>query len=206
MTAKPRKIVVPMATGLAWGNEPGCLFQQKLDGRFATRTYGDCLMAGEQMPDGSFIAFDLLRQPVGGDMSERPLRIRWAALLLIAKLDPSVLLVPFVTSGGGEFLRRILDAGGEGCVRKAWDSTWYDPMTACKRVETFLCTVTRVGDTSVSLAIDGQDCGDLALGNRIDRVRVGSVLKVEGFCRTARGKIREARPCKDSPDSWLVRY
>jgi hypothetical protein len=41
---------------------------------------------------------------------------------------------------------------------------------------------------------------------RIDNIRVGSILKVEGFGLHRSGLIREARPCKDTPDSWLIKF
>jgi hypothetical protein len=51
----------------------------------------------------------------------------------------------------------------------------------------------------------GQARGNLPLfGGRCDRVRVGSILKVEGFGLHASGLIREGRVCKDTADSWLV--
>ena len=34
----------------------------------------------------------------------------------------------------------------------------------------------------------------------------GSVLKVEAFGLTAKGKLREARLDADTPTSWLVKY
>lgn len=66
----------------------------------------------------------------------------------------------------------------------------------------------RDGRSSVRLChADGSDAGWIALrGEKFDRVRHGSLLKVEAFGLTAKGLLREARIDKDSPDSWLVRH
>ena len=44
------------------------------------------------------------------------------------------------------------------------------------------------------------------LGGKCDRVRVGSILKIEGFGLHASGLIREPRVCKDTADSWLINF
>ncbi len=43
-------------------------------------------------------------------------------------------------------------------------------------------------------------------GNRFSFIRVGSVLKVEAFGLTAKGLLREARPDKDTLESWLISF
>lgn len=50
-------------------------------------------------------------------------------------------IVPEVTERGGEFLKSILDAGGEGVVCKTWDLTYFAPMPAAKRLESWICRV-----------------------------------------------------------------
>jgi hypothetical protein len=137
---------------------------------------------------------------------------------------------------GAELLQHVLERGGEGIVRKRLDSPWGAPMEACKRLETFYCVVTGINaGQSVQIArlmnAEGRmqnaenggaalpdssftiqpsafaACGSVALfGGKADRVRVGSILKIEGFGLTSAGKIREPRPFQDTPISWLVKY
>lgn len=110
----------------------------------------------------------------------------------------------------GEFLEAVWARGGEGVCAFDWDAPWGE-MLACKRLETFLCAVTGFcgGTQSVNIALagTGKPCGHVALrGGKCDRVRVGSIIKVEGFGLTAAGCIREPRPCKDTAMSWLVKF
>lgn len=50
-------------------------------------------------------------------------------------------------------------------------------------------------------------CGNVKLGGgKCDKVRIGSILKIEGFGLTREGKIREPRPCRDTATSWLIKY
>jgi hypothetical protein len=176
-------------------------------------------------------AFDLLA--LGGvDMRERPLRERWAQLCALSACfggtdgaigtsRPTIILAEM--GNGGEVLEAVLADGGEGVVAKAWDAPWGAPMWACKRLQTFYCVVTGFngGTQSVKIGIlhdyapSGKigpdihvsDCGSVPLlGGKCDRVRVGSIIKVEGFGLTAGGKIREPRVCRDTATSWLVKY
>ena len=201
MIAKPTKIVVPTEAGLSWSDDGAQLFQEKLDGKFSTTEIGDSILAGEQMADG-FVAFDVV-QFGGADVRGRALSDRWAMLSTFAD---QVAIVR--TGAGGEFVRAILDEGGEGVVAKAWSATYYDAMLACKRMGTWECTVTGLGSgQSVTVSRGGLPSGSVSLfGGRRDQVRIGSVLKIEGFGLTAAGKIREPRPCRDSESSWLIKF
>jgi hypothetical protein len=137
---------------------------------------------------------------------------------------------------GGMYLETVLARGGEGVVRKRLASLWGTPMEACKRLEAFYCVVTGINagqsvqiarlinaegrmlnaenggpalpDSSFNLQPSAfAACGSVPLfGGKADRVRIGSILKLEGFGLTAAGKIREPRPCKDTATSWLVKY
>ena len=54
---------------------------------------------------------------------------------------------------------------------------------------------------------NGQARGAVALrGGKCDQIRVGSLIKVEGFGLHPSGLIREPRPCKDTPTSWLIQF
>ena len=120
-------------------------------------------------------------------------------------------IVPETTERGGEFLKSILDAGGEGVVFKRLTATWFEPMLAAKRLETWICRVAEFNGGTQSVSIvdnaSGQARGNLPLlGGKCDRVRVGSLVKVEGFGVHRSGLIREPRICKDKPGSWLVQF
>lgn len=211
---KPRKVVVPISTGLAWGNEFGFLYQEKVDGRFATQEIVDqhfviAKLAGEQMADGTFYAFDILEY-LGEDFREKQLWMRHVAFDLVmehSRLPDNVRRVQSAKDGG-KLLAEVLARGGEGVVRKDLASPWGTVMEACKRLETFTCVVTGFNaGQSVQIALSGQPCGNVSLfGGKCDRVRIGSILKIEGFGLTRDGKIREPRPCKDAPTSWLIQY
>jgi hypothetical protein len=84
-------------------------------------------------------------------------------------------------------------------------------MMACKRLETWICRVAGFnGGTQSVLIVDsatGKPRGKLSLlGGKREQVRIGSLVKVEGFGLHASGLIREPRVCKDAPNSWLQKY
>ena len=210
---KPLKTVVPLAAGLAWpdaGNfREGGIFQQKLDGCFGLSEWPGGILAGEIMIGGNFIAFDCV-QWQGQDVRGIPLRDR---LQLRGEICAAhgIPIVAETIGNGGEFLRAILDAGGEGAVFKRLDALYGEPMLACKRVQDFICRVVgqNAGKQSVRICdpASGQPMGNLSLfGGKSDRVRPGSLVKVRGMGLTARGIIREPRPDADSHDSWLLSF
>ena len=201
---KPTKQIVPLAVGLSWTT--GEIFQQKLDGKFALREVAGGTLAGEDVR-GSFTAFDCVGWQCQ-DVRGVALCDRLAMRNELCRAG-QIAIVPEVTERGGEFLESILNAGGEGAVFKSWDSTYFAPMLAAKRIETWICRVAGFNGGTQSVRIvdgaSGQARGNLPLfGGKCDRVRVGSILKVEGFGLHASGLIREGRVCRDTPDSWLV--
>ena len=201
----PTKTVVQLAVGLAWGND-GALYQQKLDGVFATREVTGGILAGELMADGRFIAWDCVRYH-NEDTRPRSAVARWGALRELCAANS----LPVVSSSrdGGALLRSVLAAGGEGVVRKLPHATYFDPMEACKRVQTWRCVVTGRGNGQSVFIRDfetGEKRGAVALrGGKCDQIVEGSIIKVEGLELTAEGFIRDARPCKDTPTSWLIK-
>lgn len=232
---KPRKILVPLVQGLAWLEEAGIVYQEKMDGRFEIRHLdypeilgGETILAGEKV-GAEFYAFDCLKF-YGVDYQDCPLRARLAALhqALSDRVTIGGEIIMrgiFSARNGGELLQYVLKNGGEGVVRKRLDSLWGEPMEACKRLETFYCVVTGFNagksvrlERLLNFAMDPgalaayrsgrtQACGSVSLGGgKADRVRLGSIVKIEGFGLTRAGQIREPRPCRDTPDSWLVRY
>ena len=198
---KPRKVTVPLATGLAWRGGGGFRFEEKMDGVFSTRQIGGCLVAGELMKSGEFIAFDCLAVNEQ-DIRTAPLRERLAVLDGLSISRPA-------TGTGGEFLEAILARGGEGVCRKDLSAP-YGEMIVCKRLVELLCVVTQIGTSQavkIADATTGADRGKVCLfGGKVDRVRVGSVIKVVGMELTDNGKVREPRLCQDTPTSWLVKW
>ena len=226
---KPSLAAVPLAVGRGWRGGAGYLFEEKMDGRFATReaVHGgeSLLLAGESMPDGAFFAFDVMAID-GQDVRPRPLRERLAELDRrwppaergTRNAERGTILRP-ARGNGGEFLEAVLARGGEGVVAKHLDQPYGVDWFKCKRVETFYVIVTDCGGATQSAEVALADAraefrvpSSAArmrvplLGGKADRVRVGSVLKVEGFGLTPAGRIREPRVCKDTPTSWLVRF
>ena len=202
---KPIKRIVPLAIGLAWTN--GGLYQQKLDGKFSTLATGGGTLAGEDV-GGIFTAFDCIGWR-GQDARPAALRERLGMRNELCRAG-QIPIVAETTSDGGKFLESILAAGGEGAVLKSLDSTYYAPMQVAKRLETWICRVTGFNTSKQSVRVadsaSGNPRGNLALfGGKCDRVRVGSLLKVEGFGLHRSGMIREPRICKDTPDSWLLK-
>lgn len=218
--AKPRKIVVPISEDLAWENDGEHIYEQKMDGVFAVRevrgeNFQVSIIAGEQMRSGEFHAFDC-PQFNCEDIRALPLRERLKMLntLFLSHsnayiIPPHFRIVPALNYQPST-LNEIWQRGGEGIVRKRLDAPWGTPMECCKRLETFHCIVTARGNgQSVEIADSTtmQPRGNVKLGGgKCDRVRVGSILKIEGFGLTSAGMIREPRPDKDGPNSFLVRY
>ena len=206
---KQTYVQVPLAQGLRWGNARGeMLFEEKMDGRWHARSVGKSIVAGELMRGGEFYAFDVAVFD-GEDVRQLPLRDRLPLLSALQLADKS--LLPVRRGNGGEFLREILNAGGEGIVCKSLAGKWAAPILKCKRSENFIVRVTDFNGGSQSVyiadAVTGEARGKVALlGGKCDRVRVGSVLKLNGYGLTTNGCIREPRVDTDTPASWIVNY
>lgn len=226
---KPRKIVVPLSEALAWRGGCGFIYQEKMDGCFSTLAIAGNTILGERMAAGRFVAFDCLARQ-GQDISQEPTRIRWAELNAwfqelkkpaspagdysmnhggrLPLQDVKIELCP--SGNGGEFLEAVLARGGEGIVAKHLDAP-YGEMLAAKRIWEGLCVVSGFngGTNSVIIAdaTTGQPRGKVTCpGFKIEKIRVGSILKVQGMNLTERGMVREPRLCRDTPTSWLVKY
>ena len=142
-------------------------------------------------------------------MRLEPTRARWAALVDVARRFPVGVRLARVGQGG-EFLEHLLAAGAEGVVAKPFDAPFGANWFKCKRAQVFLCVVTALDHARGSVALadvaTGQERGKLPLRGKFERVRVGSILKVEAFGLTERGLLREARPDRDTKTSWLVKF
>jgi hypothetical protein len=200
---KPSFESVPMETGLRWRVGNGWRFEEKLDGRYHVEELPHATtVVGELMRGGQFFAFDIITCN-GQDLRPLPLSER------LTILDGMNLPRPAVGSGGA-FLALVIGLGGEGVVRKRLDAPWGTPWEKCKRSQVFYCRVADLdqwtGSAILADSVTGEPRGRVALHSRFDRVRVGSVLKLEAYGLTVKGLLREARLDRDAPGSWLVSF
>jgi ATP-dependent DNA ligase len=210
---KPKIEPVPLAAGLRWRGGRDYHYAEKVDGEFSIEESAGCIVAGERMPNGLFFAFNVA-QAWGENVMHRTFRERLAILDGWTAMGPAW-DCPWqphwrrpAAGNGGEFLETVLARDGEGVIASHWGAPWGAMQFKCKRAETHFCRVTGLdtirGSAELADAATGQERGKLALRGRFERVRVGSVLKVEAFGVTARGMLREARLDRDTPESWLV--
>jgi hypothetical protein len=199
MMNHPSKIIIPVPVALADWTGPGH-YEVKLDGKFAIREVSGGILAGEDVR-GAFTAFDCLTAD-GQDVRSLPLvaRLRLRDGLCTAH---GIKTVPSVSTDGAALLQRVLSAGGEGVVLKSPGSYW-EPMLAAKRSIIVTCRVTAIGPgQSIALADDVGDVGKCpAKGGAADRVRVGSLVRIEAACFTAGRKLREPKLCRE----WLYKF
>ena len=225
---KPSKIIVPLEQAKLW-TDTDYLIQVKYDGEFQTRSMcvkgTSAVVAGEfvtaksggflpvthrnllaKNPGGFFVPFDLLE--LGGtDFTKEKTRFRWNALLQYlagCNVHHFVDTIP-----NGKFIEGGFIHGCEGFVAKRWDAP-YGEMLCVKQLQTYNCVVTKIGGTQaveISEAFSNTPRGRVMLsGGKVEKVRVGSVLKVEAMGLTDAGKFREPRVCRDSETSWLIAY
>lgn len=222
MNPKPAPQQIPLAEALRWRGGGRYRFEEKLDGRFALREFEGARIAGELMPNGEFYAFDIL-QSAGVPCAQLPLSERLSLLDNFLILHSSFRLRRPAHGSGGEFLEHILAAGGEGIVAKPLDTPYGCGWLKAKREETFYVRVLAAPgccqsvpfeetDESIAARLQTNPLAKMAsgrcplFGGKAERVRAGSLLKLTGYGVTARGKIREPRPDRDTPASWLVQY
>ena len=200
---KPSFESVPMETGLRWRDGNGWRYEEKMDGRWHVEELPDDItVVGELMRSGQFFAFDVLRCN-GQDLRPLPLSERLTVL-------DGLRLPRSAVGDGGAFLAAVLERGGEGIVRKRLDQPYGSPWEKCKRSQVFYCRVADLDPMRGSAILADRDTGEkrgkLALHSKFDRVRVGSILKVEAYGLHRSGLLREARLDRDAPDSFLVTY
>lgn len=190
-------------------------------GEWVRRKSGGCYTASDLArlaAWGEFYAvFDCLAVP-GQWLGNRPLQVRQAALNDRAGAfdGQRVILAETVVD-----VAAALAAGAEGVCRNEWGAP-YGAMLAVKRGGIWLCRVSRLGGTQAAEIeraeqtdgetfniehstsnIQWKPAGRVKLGGgKIDRVRPGSLVRIEGMGLTDGGKIREPRPCRE----WLVKY
>ena len=210
MIFKPTIESVPLADGLKWRGGD-FLYQEKSDGRHEFAEIGGAIVNAERMADGGLVINDILS--VGTlSLSLETTRARWFCLeywwqgFRSAKI-PNIRLCR--VGDGGQFLERLLSEGGEGVIAKPLDSAFGVGWLKCKRSMVYFCEVIDLDPMRGSAILADRDSGEprgkLALrGGKFELVRVGSILKVEAYGLTAKGLLREARPDRDAPGSWLV--
>lgn len=187
-----RPIIRPITLSESRSYGRDYIAQEKKDGVFALREWRGSTLAGEQMRDGSFWAFDVV-QVQGDDCRRFAFEDRLNALReLSSHFDGGIRLVP--QGFGQEFLEAVLASGGEGVVFKHRQGYWGVGQFKAKRVETYDVTVTDIFNQSVAIAYENQNAGKVGvMGGQIDSLRVGDVIEIAAMCRTTSGKFREPR-------------
>lgn len=177
------------------------LRQRKSDGRHETITIpGFEPLNCELMRDGSRRVNDVF-------IPDLDTRERWAELQRIAQhLPPG-----FEIEKSDVDLDDEIAAGGEGIVLKPWHQPFGIGWLKAKRSENFIVRVASFNGGTRSVFIEDaatrEPRGKVALlGDRCERVREGSLLKLTGYGLTANGAIREPRPDADTATSWIVQY
>ena len=175
----------------------------KISGHFYT---ADDLEMFRRNPGGWHAALTVSEYR-GGNLLNYSSRVRCDLLRDIVGYDyptGNLVLAETVTD-----VAETMASGAEGVMWCDWSSPWGN-FICHKVLNQWRCRVTATGSTQsvqIADAVTGAAMGSLKLsGGRCDRVRVGSVVKVEGLGLTEKGFIREPRVCRDSPDSWLISY
>ena len=221
MLTKPKLAVVPLATGLSWASNFGCLLQEKSDGRHGFKTLKDgCfqdvkiegpfqdVFNAETMPSGEIVLNDVLTLH-GQDMTRLSTRERWPALVdwFQDVKFPNVRLCR--TGSGGEWLELLLREGAEGVVAKPWEAPFGVAWVKCKRCEPFDLLVTDTDEATGSIRLadiaSGEDRGWCPCKAAFQHVKIGDVAEVLAYSLTAKGKLREPRYLRSRPDKALSR-
>jgi hypothetical protein len=202
---KPSPIQIPLAEALKWRGDGDFFFEEKIDGVFFKYQVDDFEFASEVKGLDIFI-FHLLSEK---NCNARSLTLRENKKLLkeILKFYPKLTQPRY--GSGAEFLEYIISHGGEGVVAKPWDTGYNEGWLKAKRMQNFLCRVISAPDQFKAVAIadaqTGESRGHVPVPNgKADKIRIGSVLKVNGMCLTKKGLIREPRLDTDTLTSWLV--
>lgn len=223
---KPEFLSVPLAEGLAWTGGEQRIFQEKIDGVWASLEWRGALLVGERTRDGVFHAFDCLRTFEAGDIAQRPLADRLLCLHLMAsQLEREGLhdWRPVASGNGGEFLEAVLARGGEGVVCKSLLDPFGAVWVKCKRLQVYYGIVRDLRPGTASVRVDlvhrsfldaaagspedyitGDDGGWVQVGARFEALKIGDVIKLEAFGQHPSGRLREARLDNDTETSWRV--
>jgi ATP-dependent DNA ligase len=197
---RPPFVTIPLSAGLCWHGGGGWRYEEKMDGVWSEREFRGSTIIGEQMRDGRFYAFDIIKFE-GADIRALPLVTR---LEYLGWTDPMNLHFLRPASGNGaEFLEAVLARGGEGVVAKLLDAPYGTKWFRCKRVVTFDLVVTEKAIDRHSLrlgTLQGEDRGWCPCFEKYATVRVGDVVEVAAHGLNARGMLREPRFVRMRPD------
>ncbi len=207
MIKRPSFIEIPLAEGLAWGDEPTFIFEEKMDGIWSVQKHGGAILCGEKMRNGDFYAFDLVALD-GQDLRGENLRQRLTLLDDYARRQSTPILRP-ARGNGGAFLHQVLARGGEGVVAKRLDSRFGDYWHKCKKVETFDLVITEKHPVKATIRLStldtAEDVGWCPCRAAYDRLTVGDIVEIAAFSRTANGKLREPRFLRRRTDKGTIR-
>ena len=199
---KPSKVVISQSDLVKFSHHD-YIFQEKLDGEFDALTVDNCILLGENMR-GEFVAFDMAFSD-GIDVRGIPFYERLQLTTIVCG-NAGIKMAPQAPNAELLF-NHVMVNGGEGIVIKHRMAKYGEPMYAVKRIQTFICRVGAVvaGKSSANIydSTTGQARGKVMLRGKIDQVRYGSTIKVEGFGLTKNGMIREPRP---DAQEWLLQY
>jgi ATP-dependent DNA ligase len=196
---RPPFLTTPLAQGMLWQASADWIYEEKLDGRWATLEIDGCFLVGERMPDGRFIAFDMVFIK-GVYVAAFPL---WKRLAHLDRMFPGI---PRPRRGpGAEFLEAILAEGGEGVVAKNLRLPFGAEWHKCKRIQTFDLRVVEkypLGAAALVLAdaATGEPRGKCACWRGLETIAVGSIVEIAAYGLTAQGKLREPRFLRCRPD------
>jgi hypothetical protein len=171
---------------------------EKMDGVWHELHIGRSVVIGELMKDGAFFAFEL---PIfdGRDMRYRP---RFERMEI---LDRFRLRRPRSPKCKSQFIRTVLDAGGEGIVAAPRDGFFGVDIIKIKRFDTYDCRVLEKHAVKLSLHLDfeGADAGWCACLTQavFDAIQPGDVVGIRAYGRTMNGKFREPRMEKQKVES-----
>mgnify|MGYP006268356101 CR=1 FL=1 len=199
---KPSKVVISQSDLVKFSHHD-YIFQEKMDGEFSAMTVDKTVLLGENMR-GEFVAFDMAFSD-GRDVRGIPFYERLQLAIIVCG-QSGIKMAP-CGDNADQLFSHVMQSGGEGIVLKHRLSKYGEPMYSVKRIQTFICRVGAVvaGKSSANIydATTGQARGKVMLRGKVDHVRYGSTIKVEGFGLTKNGMIREPRP---DAREWLLQY
>lgn len=217
----PRKQIVTLADARQW-SPTDYLIQRKYDGELSTRRMGNAVMLGELVRaksgafltnddraridrHGSFFAALTLLELDGRNMLAESTRTRWSELCATLCREPrdGDLVVADVIAP--EIIEACMKSGNfEGVCAHGWGDAW-GSMLCHKANAIYVCRVASTGGTQsvgIADAATGAARGNVKLGGgKCDRVRVGSLIRIEGMGLTDKGLIRQPVACRE----WLVK-
>lgn len=223
---KPSMLEVPLSTGLAWRGDGGFLYEEKMDGCFATARlqHGDWkieagrsnvaarsqVLIGEKMRSGEFYAFDVA---VYDSQDVRGLALRERLLVLDDCLHAGTGAGRFkrpARGHGGELLEAVLVRGGEGIVAKPLDAPFGSGWIKCKRAATFDLVVVDKdyarGTIYLADPITSESRGGCPCKAHFEAVQIGMIVEVAAFGLQRSGKLREPRICEDEMGFIKIRW